>query len=76
MTTIDPNLLKTLVETAPEGVVICEAASGDWHVIYVNPAMQQLTGYGADAFLGRNLRFLQADDHDQEGLARIRETLQ
>lgn len=75
MSTVDPNLLKTLVEAAPEGVVICEAAFGNWPVTYVNPAMQQLTGYSADAILGRNLRFLQADDHEQEGLARIRAAL-
>lgn len=75
MNTVDPNLLKTLVEAAPEGVVICEAGSGTWQVQYVNAAMQQLTGYGADAMLGRNLRFLQAEDHEQEGLTRIRAAL-
>lgn len=75
MSTVDPNLLKTLVEAAPEGVVICEAGSGHWQVTYVNPAMEQLTGYGADKMLGRNLRFLQAEDHEQEGLARIRTAL-
>lgn len=75
MSTVDPNLFKTLVETAPEAVALCEATSGHWHVTYVNPAMEQLTGYKADAMLGRNLRFLQAEDHDQEGLDRIREAL-
>lgn len=75
MSTVDPNLIKTLVETSPEGVAICEATSGNWHVTYVNPALEQLTGYPADALVGRNLRFLQADDHEQEGLARIREAL-
>lgn len=75
MSTVDPNLLKTLVETSPEGVAICEATSGNWNVIYVNPALEQLTGYEAASIVGRNLRFLQAEDHDQEGLARIREAL-
>ncbi|MBB6091811.1 diguanylate cyclase (GGDEF)-like protein/PAS domain S-box-containing protein [Povalibacter uvarum] len=75
MSTVDPNLFKTMVETAPEAVALCEATSGHWHVTYVNPAMEHLTGYKADAMLGRNLRFLQAEDHDQEGLDRIREAL-
>jgi diguanylate cyclase (GGDEF)-like protein/PAS domain S-box-containing protein len=65
-----------MVETAPEGVAICEATSGNWTVTYVNSALEQLTGYKADAILGRNLRFLQADDREQEGLAKIREALQ
>ena len=75
MSSIDPNLLKTLVETAPEGIVVCAARDGDWPVLFVNAAMEKLTGYGADAMLGRNLRFLQADDKDQEGLAVIRNSL-
>ncbi len=75
MSSVDPNLLKTMVESTPEGVAICEATSGNWNVTYVNSALEQLTGYQADAMIGRNLRFLQADDHDQEGLAKIREAL-
>lgn len=75
MSTVDPNLFKTLVETSPEAVALCEAESGQWNVTYVNPAMEELTGYKADVILGRNLRFLQAEDHDQEGLTRIREAL-
>lgn len=75
MSSIDPNLLKTLVEAAPEGVTLCDAQSGDWQVTYANPAMQLLTGYGVDALIGRNLRFLQGEDRDQEGLAVIRNAL-
>lgn len=75
MSTVDANLLKTLVEAAPDGVAICEAASGNWQATYVNPAFEQLTGYRAESLLGRDLRFLQAEDHDQEGLARIRTAL-
>jgi diguanylate cyclase (GGDEF)-like protein/PAS domain S-box-containing protein len=75
MSSIDPQLLKALVEAAPEGVAVCEARSGDWPVTFVNPAMEQLTGYSADAIIGRSLRFLQAEDRDQEGLALIRTSL-
>jgi len=75
MSSIDPNLLKSLVEAAPEGVTLCDATSADWQVTYANPAMEQLTGYAASAIVGRNLRFLQAEDRDQEGLAVIRNAL-
>lgn len=75
MTAVDPNLLKHLVEAAPEGVAICEARGGEWPVVFVNPALLQLTGYSADQILGRNLRFLQADDRDQDGVAKIRSAL-
>lgn len=75
MSSVDPNLLKHLVEAAPEGVVLSEARGGDWPVVFVNPAMEQLTGYGAAQLIGRNLRFLQADDRDQDGIVKIRNAL-
>lgn len=75
MSTVDPNLVRSLVENSPEGVAICEATSGQWHAIYVNAALEQLTGYKADAILGRSLSFLQADERDQEGVEKMREAL-
>jgi diguanylate cyclase (GGDEF)-like protein/PAS domain S-box-containing protein len=75
MSSVEPNLLKHLVESAPEGVALCEARGGDWPVVFVNPAMEQLTGYSADQIVGRNLRFLQADDRDQEGVHKIKNAL-
>lgn len=74
-TTIDPGLLQALVDCAPEGLVICESGGGEWTVVFANAAMAQLTGYELDAIRGRNLRFLQADDRDQEALERIRSAL-
>ncbi|HVF16775.1 MAG TPA: diguanylate cyclase [Steroidobacteraceae bacterium] len=75
MSSVEPNLLKHLVESAPEGVALCEARGGDWPVVFVNPALEQLTGYSADQIVGRNLRFLQADDRDQEGVLKIKNAL-
>lgn len=73
---VDATLLQSLVEAAPEGVVICDARAADRPVVFVNAAMAKLTGYDPDYILGRNLRFLQGDDHEQEGLAKIRAALQ
>jgi diguanylate cyclase (GGDEF)-like protein/PAS domain S-box-containing protein len=75
MSGVDSNLLKHLVEAAPEGVALCEARGDDWPVVFVNAAMEQLTGYSADQILGRNLRFLQADDRDQDGVLTVRNAL-
>src|SRR4030095_4295215 len=73
---LSPGLFQALAAAAPEGIVICDALSGEWQVVYANAAMEHLTGYEAAALRGRNLRFLQAEDHDQEGLVRIRAALQ
>lgn len=69
---LDPQLLAMLVEHAPEGVVICDA---DGTAIYANAAMERLTGYGREQICGRNLRFLQAHEHDQEGVHKIRKAI-
>lgn len=72
---VDANLLQAVVAAAPQGVAVCDARAPDWPVRFVNAALEQLTGYDADAILGRNLRFLQADDRDQEGIAKMRQSL-
>jgi two-component system cell cycle response regulator len=69
---VDATLLQSLVESAPDGMVICDARAADRPVIFVNAAMEKLTGYDAHYIRGRNLRFLQGEDHEQEGLEKIR----
>lgn len=73
---VDATLLQSLVEAAPDGMVICDARAADRPVVFANAAMEKLTGYEASHFLGRSLRFLQGEDHEQEGLTKIRAALQ
>ena len=72
----DPNLLRILFDAAPEGVMVCDARAVDFPVVYVNRAMEQLTGYPVAELKGRNPRFLHDSSADQDGLARIRSALQ
>ena len=65
-----------LVDSAPEGVVVCDAVAADHPVIYANAAFTAMTGYAADALLGKNLRILQGNDRDQEGHQRMREAVE
>lgn len=67
---------RSLVEGAPEGIVICDATAPDHPVIYANPAFAQMCGYPATALLGTNLRVLQGNDRDQETRQRMREALE
>lgn len=75
MTPVDPDLYRRLLETSPEGIVIVDAVQADRPVVYVNPAFEALTGYPAAELLGRNLRLLQGEDREQDGLHRLREAL-
>jgi two-component system cell cycle response regulator len=75
MTGFDVDLYRRLVESSPEGVVLVDAQNPERPVIYVNPGFEALTGYSTAEILGRNLRFLQGDDREQDGRQRLRESL-
>jgi PAS domain S-box-containing protein len=63
------------VEASSSGITIADARLPDYPIVYINPAFEQMTGYSADEVLGRNLRFLQGDDRDQEGIQEVRAAL-
>lgn len=67
---------RSLVDAAPEGIVICDATVPDRPVIYANTAFSQMCGYPVAALLGTNLRVLQGNDRDQETRQRMREALE
>jgi diguanylate cyclase (GGDEF)-like protein/PAS domain S-box-containing protein len=75
MTGFDADMYRRLVESSPEGVVLVDAQNPERPVIYANRGFEALTGYSATELVGRNLRFLQADDREQDGRHRLREAL-
>lgn len=75
MQDLDPAFVRCILDRAPEGIAVCDARQPDHPVIYVNAAFAQMTGYAAVELLGGNLRLLQGNDREQEGLRRIREAL-
>jgi diguanylate cyclase (GGDEF)-like protein/PAS domain S-box-containing protein len=70
------SLLQQAIANINEGIVITDAVAAGQPVIYVNPAFEAMTGYAASELLGRNLRFLQRDDHDQPALDVLRLAIQ
>lgn len=53
-------------------MVLSNPRLDDNPIVYVNRAFERLTGYSSDMAIGRNCRFLQAGDHDQEAVDRLR----
>jgi diguanylate cyclase (GGDEF)-like protein/PAS domain S-box-containing protein len=66
---------RRVVDSAPEGIVICDATMRDCPVVFVNGAFEQMCGYPAAALLGTNLRMLQGTDRDQEARTRLAEAV-
>ncbi len=75
MNALEPELLRRLLESSPDGMVVIDARHPDQPVIYLNPAFEAICGYAAAELLGRNLRLLQGDDRDQDGRLRLREAM-
>ncbi len=72
---ISLELLKKAVDASNDGIVIAEQEGDDNILIYVNKAFERLTGYAAEDILYQDCRFLQAGDHDQDGIRDIRQAL-
>ncbi|BAW25578.1 MULTISPECIES: PAS domain S-box protein [Pseudomonas] len=72
---INAQLLQSMVDASNDGIVVAEQEGDDTILIYVNAAFERLTGYSRDEILYQDCRFLQADDRDQLGRARIRRAL-
>ncbi|RUA22478.1 PAS domain-containing protein [Billgrantia gudaonensis] len=68
-------ILKRSVEASVNGVTIADMRQPDIPLIYVNGAFERITGYSRDEVLGRNCRFLQGSDTDEQALAELRQAL-
>ncbi len=57
------------------GILITDSRQSDNPIIYCNAAFEKITGYGQDEIIGRNCRFLQGDDTNQQALAEVRKAI-
>jgi diguanylate cyclase (GGDEF)-like protein/PAS domain S-box-containing protein len=69
------RLLNRAVEASSNGIMICDAQGPEMPILYVNPAFERITGFGADEVIGRNPGFLSGDDKEQKGVIDIRESI-
>ncbi|TSA79410.1 PAS domain-containing protein [Deinococcus detaillensis] len=71
----DLQLLGQAFAASVSSIAISNARQPDLPIIYVNPAFEQLSGYPAAEVIGRNCRFLQAGDRDQDARREIHAAL-
>ncbi len=69
------QLLAQAMEAASDGIIITDAHQPDNPVIYANPAFSRITGYSNEDIVGRNCRFLQGPETDQEQLNQLRQAI-
>ena len=68
------SLLQAL-SRAPFSIVLTDPRVDDNPIVYVNDTFTSITGYARDFAIGRNCRFLQQDDTDQDAIADLRKAI-
>ncbi|MCL4461964.1 MAG: EAL domain-containing protein [Nitrospirae bacterium] len=62
-------------ESSTASLCICDALQPDFPIVFANDQFLRLTGYTRKETLGKNCRFLQGADREQESQAEIRRAL-
>ena len=70
------RLQERALASSNAGVVITDASQPDNPVIYINAAMEKISGYSASELLGRNCRILQGKEKQEVELDRLRAALE
>ncbi len=68
-------LIESAVGVIPTGISISDMRRPDQPLVYVNRGFEQVTGYTAPEVIGRNCRFLQGVEQQQDALPIVRKTL-
>lgn len=72
---IELALRNAAMESTSCGISISDARQPDRPLIYVNQAFCEMSGYAAEEVIGRNCRFLQGDNRDQDARFIIRDAV-
>lgn len=67
--------LRRAVDAARNGIVLTDPSQKDNPIVYANPSFLKLTGYTRAEVIGKNCRFLQGQDHQQEELAKLKSAI-
>lgn len=70
-----PQVLSKILDSCVNGVTLADPDLPDMPIVYANKAFEAITGYSHDEVVGRNCRFLQGEDRDQEARSQIREAI-
>ncbi len=70
-----PFVLSQILDSCVNGITLSDPDQEDNPIVYANEAFELITGYSREEIVGRNCRFLQGNDRDQEGIAKIRQAI-
>ena len=72
---IIPQILTQILDGSVNGITLSDPDQEDNPIVYANKAFEKITGYSQEETVGRNCRFLQGQERDQEELQLIRDAI-
>ena len=72
---IIPHVLSQILDSSVNGLTLADPDLPDMPIVFVNKAFESMSGYSREEVIGKNCRFLQGDDRDQEGRKLLREAI-
>ena len=70
-----PQVLSKILDSCVNGITLADPDQEDMPLVYANKAFEEMTGYTQAETLGKNCRFLQDNEHEQEGVNKLREAI-
>ncbi len=67
-----PRILCTILDSCVNGVTLADPDMEDLPLVYANNAFSAMTGYSQEETIGKNCRFLQGTDQEQEEKSLLR----
>lgn len=70
-----PHVLTQILDSCVNGVTLSDPDLEDSPIVYANKAFEEMCGYTQQEIVGRNCRFLQGTDRNQDELNRLRDAI-
>ena len=70
-----PQILSTILDSSVNGITLADPDQEDMPIVYANQSFERMTGYSQADIIGRNCRFLQGDDREQEARFQLRKAI-
>ncbi|MBK7353732.1 MAG: PAS domain-containing protein [Nitrosomonas sp.] len=70
-----PQVLANILDSCVNGITLADPDQEDLPLVYANKAFETITGYTQAETIGKNCRFLQGNDRDQQERYQLREAI-
>jgi PAS domain S-box-containing protein len=70
-----PQVLASILDSTNNGITLSDPDQHDMPIVYANKSFETMTGYSQDEILGRNCRFLQGPDREQDARFSLRRAI-